>query len=83
MDKLVSKIQQLKKQRNAIILVHNYQLPEVQDIADHRGDSLELSRIAAKSDAKVIIFCGVHFMAETASILSHEKTVLMTDKNSG
>jgi quinolinate synthase len=83
MDNLVQKIEGLKKKRNAIILVHNYQLPEVQDIADYRGDSLELSRIAAKSDAKVIVFCGVHFMAETASILSPDKKVIMPDIKSG
>lgn len=83
MQKLADKIATLKKERKAIILAHNYQLPEVQDVADYRGDSLELSRIAAKSDAKVIVFCGVYFMAETASILSPDKTVLMPDKNAG
>ncbi|OGX14777.1 MAG: quinolinate synthase [Omnitrophica WOR_2 bacterium RBG_13_41_10] len=80
---LSEKIQELKKKRHAIILVHNYQLPEVQDIADYRGDSLELSRIAANTDAKVIVFCGVHFMAETASILCPDKTVLIPDLNAG
>jgi len=80
---LVRKIKELKKKRNAIILAHNYQLPEVQDIADFRGDSLELSRIAAKTDAEVIVFCGVYFMAETASILSPEKKVIMPDTSAG
>ena len=83
MQKLIEGIQKLKKERKAIILAHNYQLPEVQDIADYSGDSLELSRIAAKADARVIVFCGVHFMAETASILSPDKIVIMPDKNAG
>jgi quinolinate synthase len=80
---LVEKISALKKKRNAVILVHNYQLGEVQDIADFVGDSLELSRNAAKTAADVIVFCGVHFMAETASIICPDKVVLLPDMNAG
>ncbi|MDY7011449.1 MAG: quinolinate synthase NadA [Planctomycetota bacterium] len=78
-----SRIESLKKNRNAIILAHNYQLPDVQDIADFTGDSLELSRKAAETDADVIVFCGVNFMAETAAMLSPEKTVLLPDEHAG
>ena len=80
---IIEKIRRLKKQRNAVILAHNYQLPEVQEIADYVGDSLGLSRKAAATDASVIVFCGVYFMAETACILSPNKTVLIPDKEAG
>jgi quinolinate synthase len=76
-------VRRLAKERDAVLLAHNYQLPEIQDIADHTGDSLALSRIAAASDASTIIFCGVHFMAETAKILSPDKTVLIPDARAG
>ncbi|MFA7074729.1 MAG: quinolinate synthase NadA [Endomicrobiaceae bacterium] len=82
-EDLITKIQELKKRRNAVILVHNYQKQEVRDIADFTGDSLELSRKAAQEKAEVIVFCGVHFMAETASILSPGKKVLLPDTSSG
>ena len=80
---LIERILELKKERNAIILVHNYQLGEVQDIADFRGDSLELSQKAAQASAEVIVFCGVRFMAETASVLCPDKVILLPDLGAG
>jgi quinolinate synthase len=76
-------VRRLARRRNAVVLAHNYMRPEIQDVADHVGDSLALSRIAAATDAEAIVFCGVHFMAETASILSPDKKVLIPDLDAG
>ena len=83
MNELVSEISKLKKAKNAVILAHNYQIGDVQDVADFVGDSLGLSQQAAKTDASLIVFCGVHFMAETASIISPGKKVLIPDLEAG
>ncbi|MGH3805223.1 MAG: quinolinate synthase NadA [Pseudonocardiaceae bacterium] len=76
-------VRELARQRDAVLLAHNYQVPEIQDVADHVGDSLALSRIAADCPASTIVFCGVHFMAETAKILAPGKTVLIPDARAG
>src|SRR5437763_13029159 len=80
---LKRQVRALAEERNAVILAHNYQVPEVQDVADYVGDSLGLSRQAAHAGADTIVFCGVHFMAETASILCPDKTVLLPDLDAG
>ncbi|MFH1024130.1 MAG: quinolinate synthase NadA [Planctomycetota bacterium] len=83
MEAVIEKIQRLRRERNAVILAHNYQVGPIQDIADFTGDSLGLTLAAQKTDAKIIVFCGVHFMAETASILCPEKIVLVPDLSAG
>src|SRR2546423_8497673 len=80
---LQAEVRRLAEERDAVVLAHNYQVPEIQDVAHYVGDSLGLSRQAAAADAGTIVFCGVHFMAETASILSPEKTVLIPDLDAG
>ncbi|MFA9201458.1 MAG: quinolinate synthase NadA, partial [Cypionkella sp.] len=80
---LIAEIDRLRRERNAVILAHYYQVPQIQDIADFVGDSLELSRKAAETDADVIAFCGVKFMADTAKILSPQKIVVLPDMDAG
>ena len=82
-EQWAAEVRRLAKLRNATVLAHNYQLPAIQDVADHVGDSLALSRIAAEAPEDTIVFCGVHFMAETAKILSPAKTVLIPDQRAG
>ena len=82
-DDWAEEVRRLAAERDAVILAHNYQLPEIQEVAHHVGDSLGLSRVAAEAEASTIVFCGVHFMAETAKILSYDKTVLIPDERAG
>src|SRR5690625_5692838 len=82
-EELIAEINRLRYEKNAFFLVHNYQILEIQDIADYVGVSLGLSRLAAKTEAETIVFCGVHFMAEPASIISPDKTVLIPDLEAG
>ncbi len=82
-SELLERIQELRRERDAILLAHNYQIPVIQDLADFVGDSLQLSQEAARTDAPLIVFCGVHFMAETAAMLSPQKTVLIPDPEAG
>ena len=82
-ENLITKINSLKEEKNAVILAHNYQEDDIQELADYTGDSLGLSRKAANSEAEVIVFCGVKFMAESAAILSPAKTILLPDQNAG
>src|SRR6204780_5938062 len=83
LDALSREIIAVKKKLNAVVLAHNYQVPEIQDVADFTGDSLGLAQQAAKTDADVIVFCGVHFMAETAKILNPDKIVVLPDNDAG
>ena len=83
MDKLIEEINRLRREKNAVILAHFYQTSDIQDIADHVGDSLALAQWAAKTDADIIVLCGVHFMGETAKILCPDKKVLVPDANAG
>ncbi|MGP8207547.1 MAG: quinolinate synthase NadA [Acidimicrobiales bacterium] len=82
-ERWAGEVRRLAEARNAVLLAHNYQVPWVQDVADHVGDSLALSRLAARSEAEVIVFCGVHFMAETAKLLAPDRTVLLPDLGAG